>query len=221
MADPYTARRPDEDLPEYEALVERVEKLEQSKRIALGDLPLSAMQSALESDWQPNPSILFGEGGIPQDRISGLVAKLAALTSSMDLFDHAWLTTGSIGSVASLATVPATGGSEILDPGSHGTGNAYAAWGATKPYLIMGYTEGVCAAGRNFAMRSRVGGGSQQNLSYPAGGAGAFALAIAAGAGFDIRTLTSGQIVDFDLTNGDTVARPMTWRAFVLPLGVT
>jgi len=56
-------RVPGDPFPEYAELVERLEKLEQRK-LGVSDLPMTALQTKLENDWQPSPGVLLPPQGI-------------------------------------------------------------------------------------------------------------------------------------------------------------
>lgn len=48
------------ELPTYEEMAERLEALE-TKQLGVPDLPMAALQRKLESDWQPDAAVLFGQ----------------------------------------------------------------------------------------------------------------------------------------------------------------
>lgn len=87
-----SGRLPNDQLPTFEELLERVERLEAAP-IKLKDLPLSALQSKLESDWQPDPGLLLGASFVA---LSGLL-RSGDTTSALDRAGGANITTSGAG----------------------------------------------------------------------------------------------------------------------------
>jgi hypothetical protein len=75
-------KRPSLDLPSFEDLVDRIAALEQ-RSIGVADLPLASLQTRLESDWQPNASILLGSRSVTDGMLQSDVVHNAAGVSNI------------------------------------------------------------------------------------------------------------------------------------------
>jgi hypothetical protein len=61
--------------PSYQDLLDRIDALE-AKTLSVGDLPLKALQSKLEQDWQPSASLLLGSKSVTAPMLAATLSDL-------------------------------------------------------------------------------------------------------------------------------------------------